>query len=71
MKRLFESVGAADHFPSCFVEALDDSGDEWNSLFRLLVKMRSAPGGVDTRFIANARHMRRSSGNLNWHQPLR
>ena len=66
-----ESVEAGDHLPSSLLQAMEDSGDKWNSLFRFLVKMRSAPGGVDTGFIANARHMRKSSGKLNWHQPLR
>lgn len=59
-----------NYLPSTLREALLLPGNFFNSLFRLIIKLRSAPGGCCTSFIPNARSSRRASGGLNWHQFL-
>lgn len=59
-----------NHLPSSLLEAVQMKGDLFNSLFRLLVRLRSAKGGMDTMWIRNSRNSRRASRSLNWHQQL-
>ena len=55
--------------PSTLAEALDLPGsDLFNHLFRLIIRLRSARGGIDVGQIKNARNVRRASKNLSWHQ---
>jgi len=57
--------------PTTLGEVFVRPGCVWNSLWRLAVQLRTEPGGVDTRWLANAKNVRRCSQGLNWHQPLR
>lgn len=59
-----------EHMPEKLLEAMTAPGCTWNALFRYIVKLRSAPGGSDSRWIKNARGARRRSRALNWHQHL-
>lgn len=59
-----------DRMPMTLGEALQWRGCQFNSLFRLSVRLRSSPGGTDTPWVKNARNVRRASQNLNWHQCL-
>ena len=67
-----KSKGATsgERMPSTLLEAVQDTGDRFNALFRLAVRLRSAIGGADTQWISNARNARRTSSKLNWHQHL-
>ena len=56
--------------PSTLSEALARPGDFFNNLWRLAVKLRSAPGGCDCQWIPNAENSRRAAKSLNWHQCL-
>ena len=56
--------------PASLQEVMRARGCRWNALFRFAVRLRSAKGGCDTQWIANARHARRASRNLNWYQCL-
>lgn len=62
--------GDKEFMPSTLMEAMSLPGCRWNALFRLAVKLRNAPGGMDTQWIADARHVRRASSRLNWFQCL-
>lgn len=75
IKELLKEPGVEDHnniqeMPSTLLEAMQSRGCTWNALFRLIVRLRSAPGGCDTRWVPHARHVRRTSLKLNWHQCL-
>ena len=59
-----------ERLPSTLLEAMNVSGDAWNALFRLAVRLRSYKGGIDTKWVANARNARRPDLKLNWHQLL-
>lgn len=59
-----------EELPSTLLEALQSRGCTWNALFRFIVRLRSAPGGCDTRWVPHARQVRRTSLTLNWHQFL-
>ena len=61
---------SADYLPSTLREALKMPGDWFNCLFRHIVRLRSARGGMDTLFVKNARSCRRASKKLNWYQLL-
>lgn len=65
-----ETDKKTEFMPGNLLEAMTSGGCKWNSLFRYAVKLRSAPGGCDCRWISNARHVRRASSKLNWHQYL-
>jgi hypothetical protein len=67
-----KSKGATsgERMPSTLLEAVQDTGDKFNALFRLAVRLRSAKGGADLQWISNARSARRASAKLNWHQRL-
>lgn len=56
--------------PTTLLEAMSTSGDIFNSLFRLSVKLRSKQGGVDTRWLGDGKKVRQLSRKLNWHQFL-
>lgn len=49
--------------PRTLTDALSRPGDLFNSLWRLAVKIRSSPGGMDRKWI-------HTSAGLNWHQCL-
>ena len=59
-----------DRLPRTLLEAMSGTACRWNSMFRLAVRLRSAKGGIDTRWIPNARNVRRTSTKLNWYQCL-
>ena len=59
-----------NYLPSTLAEALDMKCDQWNSLWRLAVRLRAGYGGMDTMFIKNPRSVRRASKGLSWYQPL-
>lgn len=59
-----------ERMPCTLLEALQDTGDKFNALFRLAVRLRSSKGGADLQWISNARSARRASVKLNWHQCL-
>ena len=61
---------AGEVMPATLQEAMNSRGCTWNALFRLLVRLRSAKGGSDSRWISNPRRSRRASTTLNWHQCL-
>lgn len=63
------SNGDSDHLPVTLREAIKQP-DLWNGLFRFCVRLRSTKGGMDTRFLSNARAARKAAKNLNWYQPL-
>jgi len=56
--------------PSTLRDVMSSSGDFFNLIFRLAVKLRSVPGGADTGFLPNAQNCRRAARGLNWHQRL-
>lgn len=56
--------------PRTLTEALSRPGDMFNALWRLAVKIRSSPGGMDRKWIRNPQNCRRASAGLNWHQCL-
>lgn len=56
--------------PATLSDALSRPGDFFNALWRLVVKLRSAPGGCDCHWLPNAENVRRASRKLNWHQCL-
>lgn len=64
------TVEPSDKMPSTLLAAMTESGCRWNSLFRFIVRLRSAKGGCDTRWISHAKNVRRASVKLNWHQLL-
>lgn len=78
MKILLEDVGedsskppvSKDPLPSTLLGAMKETGCTWNALWRLVVKLRSAAGGSDLRWVPNAKNVRRCSPNLNWRQRL-
>lgn len=58
-----------EKMPWTLLEAMmDTKGCRFNALFRLAVRLRSAPGGCDTPWIRNGRSVRRHGSGLNWHQ---
>lgn len=60
-----------EKMPWTLLEAMvDTKGCRFNALFRLAVRLRSAPGGCDTPWIRNGRSVRRHGSGLNWHQLL-
>ena len=59
-----------ERMPWTLREALSMNGCPFNALFRLTVRIRSSRGGIDCSWVRNARHVRRASQNLNWHQLL-
>lgn len=59
-----------DHLPSTLREALLLPGDKWNALFRHIIRLRNAKGGMDTLFLKNAKSCRRAAKGLNWYQLL-
>ena len=61
---------AGEIMPTTLQEAMNSRGCTWNALFRFVVRLRSAKGGSDSRWIKNPRRSRRSSATLNWHQCL-
>eukprot|EP00435_Cladocopium_sp_Y103_P026569 s3829_g6.t1 len=61
---------SGERMPSTLLEAMQDTGDTFNALFRLAVRLRSSKGGADLQWISNARNARRASLKLNWHQRL-
>lgn len=56
--------------PKTLLHAMGASGDRFNALFRLCIRLRSAPGGIDTRWIPNALKARKTTKKLNWFQCL-
>ena len=56
--------------PATLLETMNANGSRWNAIFRFAVRLRSSRGGCDTQFLPNARHARRCSRKLNWHQYL-
>ncbi len=58
----------AGGLPSTLIDALKRPGDRFNAFFRLLVKLRSIPGGQDHGWLPNAINARRASKKLNWFQ---
>lgn len=65
-----ELASAKTYLPSTLLEALLAKGCPWNALWRFIVRLRSAKGGCDLRWIPNPINARRSSSKLNWHQWL-
>lgn len=65
-----ETRKADGSLPVTLSDALALPGDLFNNLFRLCVRLRTAPGGCDTRFLPNALNARRASPKMNWHQRL-
>ena len=65
-----EADEGKEDMPSTLLGAMSSKGDVWNSLFRFVVRLRSSSGGCDVRWVPNARHVRRASSKLNWHQCL-
>ena len=67
-----DSTAKADQgekMPWTLLEAMTYArGCRFNALFRLAVRLRSAPGGCDTPWIRNGRTVRRHGSGLNWHQ---
>eukprot|EP00438_Fugacium_kawagutii_P008763 Skav206806 [mRNA] locus=scaffold1990:253368:261683:- [translate_table: standard] len=59
-----------NYLPKTLLEAMTMQGDTFNALWRFTLRMRSAEGGVDRRWVANPQKARRASRDLNWHQPL-
>ena len=59
------------NLPTTLKDAISRPGDLFNSLFRLAVRLRSVPGGCDSKWIPNPQNLRRASRGLNWHQCLR
>ena len=59
-----------DVLPDTLKEALALPGNKWNTLLRLMVRMRHTFGGSDTGFLKNARNCRKAASGLNWYQPL-
>ena len=59
----------ADVLPSTLSEALSlTTGDLWNHLLRLAIRLRSAKGGMDIPFLPNPKSCRKASLGLNWQQ---
>lgn len=61
----------AEYLPGTLLETMESLGCTWNALFRLAVRLRTAKGGVDCRWVPQARRCRRGARQLNWHQPPR
>ncbi|CAK9027737.1 unnamed protein product [Durusdinium trenchii] len=60
-----------NEIPDTLLEALKlKDGDMWNRLWRLLLRLRSGKGGIDTGFLKNAKNSRKASRGLNWYQRL-
>ena len=60
----------AGGLPATLLDALNRPGDFFNSLFRLVVKLRSVRGASDHSWIPNALNARKAARGLNWHQHL-
>lgn len=56
--------------PSTLLDAFQCPGDRFNALWRLTLRLRCGPGGVDRRWIRNHHSVRKASRSLNWHQSL-
>ena len=70
-----KNVSDGTFLPTTLQQALDmcaGKGDFafWNSLLRLVIKLRCANGGCDTGFVRNGWSCRRASKDLNWYQQL-
>ena len=59
-----------EKLPGTLLEAMTAPGDRFNALWRFVLRLRTARGGVDTKWLINARNARKSSKKLNWHQHL-
>ena len=56
--------------PRTLLQAMQEPGCKFNSLFRLAVALRSQKGGVDVKWLKNPQKMRKASQGLNWYQQL-
>ena len=65
-----EPGGEKIRLPTTLLEAMNMPGDRFSALFRLSVRLRTFKGGVDTRWVPNARKARRTSHKLNSFQYL-
>ena len=59
-----------EKLPGTLMEAMIAPGDRFNALWRFSLRLRTARGGVDTKWLSNARNARKASKKLNWHQHL-
>lgn len=57
-----------EHLPATLSEAMRSSGDRFNALWRLILRLRTGRFGIDSRWIKNHRSARTQSRGLNWHQ---
>ena len=60
----------AGGLPATLLDAINRPGDFFNSIFRLVVRLRSIRGASDHYWIPNALNSRKAARSLNWHQHL-
>jgi hypothetical protein len=73
VEQMLAGGGADDtsqKLPSSLLEIMNGTGEKFNAMFRLIVKLRCGHGGVDARWVTNHRKSRVAGRNLNWHQYL-
>ena len=56
--------------PKTLLQALSESRDLFNSLFRYSLFLRCGPNGVDNQWLPNPRNFRKATKGLNWFQFL-
>ena len=56
--------------PKTLLQALSESRDLFNSLFRYSLFLRCGPNGVDHQWLPNPRNFRKAAKGLNWFQFL-